>query len=309
MRGELHVALEEGISAHWLYGVLKPHVHSMMVCDARKSALMNAGNKSDRIEARKLAELLRAGQLSPVFHEDVGVRTLRELARSYLTLTQDVTRVMNRIKGVYRSQAIACAGKRVYTTRHRPQWLEQLEQPGQRRRAERLYAQLDLLQPLRQQARRELLAESHKYPVRHLLQQIPVVGPIRAALLMALIQTPHRFRTKRLLWTYSGLGVKTESSADYVYQNGELRQSKKNFATRGLKQNHNHDLKYLFKSMAQAASVTAGPLQDYYQGLLMKGIRPAMARLTLARKLAAIVLILWKKGASFDPTKLKTQAA
>jgi transposase len=309
VRGELHVALEEGISAHWLYGVLKPHVHSMMVCDARKSALMNAGNKSDRIEARKLAELLRAGQLSAVFHEDARVRTLRELARSYLTLTQDVTRVMNRIKGVYRSQAIACAGKRVYTTRHRPQWLAQLEQPGQRRRAERLYAQLDLLQPLRQQARRELLAESHKYPVRHLLQQIPVVGPIRAALLIALIQTPHRFRTKRLLWTYSGLGVKTESSADYVYQNGELRQSKKNFATRGLKQNHNHDLKYLFKSMAQAASVTAGPLQDYYQGLLGKGIRPAMARLTLARKLAAIVLILWKKGASFDPTKLKTQAA
>ena len=61
--------------------------------------------------------------------------------------------------------------------------------------------------------------------------------------------------------------------------------------------------------MAQAASVTAGPLQDYYQGLLAKGIRPAMARLTLARKLAAIVLLLWKKGGSFDPTKLKTQAA
>ena len=60
--------------------------------------------------------------------------------------------------------------------------------------------------------------------------------------------------------------------------------------------------------MAQAASVTAGPLQDYYQGLLMKGIRPAMARLTLVN-LAEIVLILWKKGASFDPTKLKTQAA
>jgi hypothetical protein len=115
VRGELHVTLEEGISAHWLYGLLKPHVHSVMVCDARKSALMNAGNKSDRIEARKLAELLRAGQLSAVFHEEVGVRTLRELARSYLTPTQDVTRVMNRIKGVYRSQAIACAGKRVGT--------------------------------------------------------------------------------------------------------------------------------------------------------------------------------------------------
>jgi transposase len=309
VRGELHVTLEEGTSAHWLYGLWKPHVDSVMVCDARKSALMNAGNKSDRIDARELAKLLRGGQLSAVFHEEVGVRTLRELARSYLTLTQDVTRVMNRIKGVYRSQAIPSAGKSVYTKRHRLEWLEQLQQPGQRRRADRLYAQLDLLQPLRQQARRELLEESRKYPIRHVLQQIPVIGPIRAALLIALIQTPHRFRTKRLLWTYSGLGVKTESSGDYDFKNGDLRQKKKYCATRGLKQNHNHDLKYLFKSMAQAASMTAGPLQDYYRGLLAKGTRPEMARPTLARKLAAVVLILWKKGASFDPTKLTTQAA
>lgn len=145
--------------------------------------------------------------------------------------------------------------------------------------------------------------------MRTILRQIPVVGPIRAALLIALIQTPHRFRNKRLFWTYSGLGVQTESSGDYVVQNGELRQANKYVSTRGLKENHNHDLKYLFKSMAQAATMTAGPLQDYYQELLQRGIRPAMARLTLARKLAAIVLVLWKKGASFDPTKLTTQAA
>ena len=309
IRGERNLAFEEGVSAHWLYGLLKPYVDSILVCDSRKSARMNQGNKNDRIEARKLAELLRAGQLSAVFHEDVGVQTLRELARSYVALVQDVTRVMNRIKGLYRGQAIPCAGQRVYHLRYRSQWLEQLQQPGQRRRAERLYAQLDLLQPLRQQARQELLAESHKYPVRHTLQKIPIVGPIRAALLIAFIQTPHRFRTKRLLWSYSGLGVKTESSADYKFHKGQLRPSKKNFVTRGLKKNHNHYLKYLFKSMAQAATMTAGPLQDYYQALLAKDTRPAMARLTLARKLAAIVLILWKKGGSFDPAKLTTQAA
>jgi transposase len=234
---------------------------------------------------------------------------LRELARSYLALTQDVTLVMNRIKGVYRSQAIACAGQRVYSLRYRSEWLAQLQQPGQRKRAERLYQQLDLLQPLRQQARRDLLEESHKYPVRHVLQQIPVVGPIRAALLIAFIQTPHRFRNKRLLWTYCGLGVKTESSADHGFYQGQLQSSRKYFVTRGLKANHNHDLKYLFKSMAQASTMTAGPLQLYYQALLAKGVRPALARLTVARKLAAIVLVLWKKGASFDPAKLTTQAA
>ena len=162
VRGELHVALEEGISAHWLYGLLKPHVYSVMVCDARKSALMNAGNKSDRIEARKLAELLRAGQLSSVFHDDVGVRTLRELARSYLTLTQDVTRVMNRIKGVYRSQAIACAGEKPYSPHHRQEYLEQLREPGLQGRARRLYQELDLLQQLRREARHDLHASNER---------------------------------------------------------------------------------------------------------------------------------------------------
>ncbi len=309
LRGKLFVALEEGISADWLYNVLKPHVDYVIVCDPRKSSKMKAGSKNDHIDARDLSELLRGGQLQPVYHGDAGVRTLKELARSYMTLTEDVTRVMNRIKSVYRSQAIRCAGPRVYSARYRSEWLDQLLQPGQRRRAEHLHQQFDLLQPLRQQARQELLKESQRYPARATLQKIPWVGPIRAALLIALVQTPHRFRTKRLFWAYIGLGVETHSSADYQIKNGELQRSKKKSSTRGLNVNHNHDLKHLFKSMAVSASTRRGLMRDYYEGLLAKGVRPAMARLTLARKFAAIVLVLWKKGENFDPKKLTSQAA
>jgi len=57
------------------------------------------------------------------------------------------------------------------------------------------------------------------------------------------------------------------------------------------------------------ASVRPGPFQDFYQALLAKGMKPALARLTLARKIAAITLTLWKKGEGFDPEKLKPQAA
>jgi Transposase len=60
---------------------------------------------NDRIDARKLADLLRSGLLSPAYHGENGVRTLKELARSYLTLTRDVTRVMNRLKALYRRAA------------------------------------------------------------------------------------------------------------------------------------------------------------------------------------------------------------
>src|SRR5207245_1391744 len=82
---------------------------------------------------------------------------------------------------------------------------------------------------------------------------------------------------------------------------------KKLVSIRGLNKDHNHDLKGLFKAAAITASVRPGPFQDFYQALLEKGMKPTMARLTLARKIAAITLTLWKKGEGFDAEKLKPQ--
>src|ERR1035437_1979553 len=98
LRGSLSVTFEEGTSAPWMYDLLKPHVTNVVVCEPRKNALLKDGNKSDRIDARKLAELLRSNLLSPVYHGENGLRTLKELARSYRTITKDFTRVMSRIK-------------------------------------------------------------------------------------------------------------------------------------------------------------------------------------------------------------------
>jgi len=309
LRGKLVVTFEEGTCAAWLYELLKPHVAALVVCNPRKNFLLKDGNKSDRIDARKLANLLRGNHLKPVYHGQTEVRTLRELARSYLTTVKDLTRVMSRLKAVYRSWAIPCAGRDVYYARHREMWLGKIPHPGVRRRAEQLYQHLDLLQHLRHQARRELLAESRKHVATAKLRQIPYLGPIRSALLVALIQTPHRFRTKRQLWAYSGLALETRTSAEYRYVGGQLQRAKKLLSIRGLNHDHNHDLKALFKATSITASVRPGPFQDFYQGLLEKGMKPTMARLTLARKIAAITLTLWKKGEGFDAEKLKPQAA
>ncbi len=307
--GNLSVTFEEGTSAAWLYELLKPHVTRVVVCNPRKNAWLKAGNKSDRIDARKLAELLRTGLLSPVYHGGAGVRTLKELARSYLTITEDLTRTMNRLKALYRSWGVPCAGRQVYAPCHRAEWLEKISEAGVRRRAERLYQQLDLLQFLRQEARRDLLTESRKHPARQWLRQIPFLGPIRVALLIALVQTPHRFRTKRQLWAYSGLALETRGSAEYRVVEGQLRRSSRLPAIRGLNRDHNHDLKYLFKSAATTASARPGPFGEFYAALLTKGMKPEMARLTLARKMAAVALTLWKKGECFDAEHLKRQAA
>jgi len=148
LRGSLSVTFEEGTWAAWLHDLLQPHVTRVLVCDPRKNALLKVGNKNDRIDARKLSELL------------------------------------------YRSWGIPCAGQQVYAPRYRAEWLAKISEAGVRRRAGLYYQQFDALAALRQQARRELLAEARKHPAMKLLRQIPTIGPIRAALLIALMQTP-----------------------------------------------------------------------------------------------------------------------
>jgi Transposase len=98
LRGDLQVTFEEGTSAAWLYDLLKPHVTKLVVCDPRKNKSMREGNQNDKIDARRLAELLRLNHLTPVYHGEHGLRTLKELVRSYLTVTKDLARVMTRVK-------------------------------------------------------------------------------------------------------------------------------------------------------------------------------------------------------------------
>src|SRR5260370_6422321 len=146
---------------------------------------------------------------------------------------------MNRLKALYRSWAIPCAGQQVYAPRYRSEWLGKITEAGVRRRAELYYQQFDALDSLRQQVRRDLLAESRKHGAMKWLRQIPSIGPIRAALLIALIQTPHRFRTKRQLWAYSGLALKTYTSWEYCFVEGQLQRSKSLPAFRGINPNSN----------------------------------------------------------------------
>jgi len=310
LRGSLHVTFEEGTWAAWLHDLLKPHITRVLVSDPRKNDLGKNGNRNDRNDSRELAALLYRNQVKPVYHGEHGLRTLKELARSYLTLTRDLTRVMTRIKAIYRSWAIPCAGQQVYGASHRAGWLAKLSEAGVYRRAEFYYQQFDALAPLRQAARRELLAESRKHSAVELLRQIPSIGPIRAALLVALMQTPYRFRTKRQLWAYIGLALKTHTSGEYRFERGQLKRFKKTPAIRGLNRNHkNHDLKNIFKGAATWAASNCGPFQNFYQACLARGMKPHMARLTLARKIAAITLLVWKKGVDFDAEHLKQQAA
>jgi len=309
IRGSLYVAFEESTQAQWLYDLLVPKVSKVVVCDPRQLASHKTANKSDRIDARKLAQALRSGDLKPVYHQRTALGTLPQLAASYVQLSNDATRTMNRLKAIYRARAIGCAGARVYSSKSRSQWLERLQETGARRRAERLYAQLDAVVALRKQARQEMVVEGRRHSAYPVLRSIPQLGPVRVALLLALLKTPHRFRSKRQLWTYAGLSLVTRSSADHEWINGELQRTRRPVFVLGLNSNYNHAVKSVFKGAATGALRREGPWRDFYLRRTAQGMRHSLALVTLARKIAAVTLSVWKKGEPFEAEHLKSQAA
>jgi transposase len=306
MRGTVHVAFEEGTQAQWLHDLLVPLVHRVVVCD--RHGEKRRGNKGAQVDADGLSAELWRGGLRAVYHGSAERGTLKELTRSYRNLVEDATRVMLRLKALFRARAIPVRGTGVYQVRGRATWLAQLPERGVRFRAEALYAELDVLRALRPKAKAAMLTEARCDPAWPVLREIPFLGPVRVALLLATLQTPWRFRTKRHLWAYAGLAVVTHSSADHEIQHGRPVRRRRAPLTRGLNPNHNRILKDVFKGAATAATARPGPLQDFYRGMLARGMREELARLTLTRKLAAVTLRLWKKGEHFDPTQLTQQA-
>jgi transposase len=303
MRGSVRVAFEEGTQAQWLHDLLVPLVERVVVCNRRLER--RHGHKSDWHDAEELAELLRRDALQPVYHRSApGGAELKELARTYVNLVEDAPRVMGRVKALYRARAIRTTGSGVYRPEQRAQWLAQLPAGAVRFRADALYAELEVVQALRGKAKTALVTAARRQPAWPVLRTIPFLGPVRVALLLAFLQTPWRFRTKRNLWAYAGLAVMTRASAEYQLEGRTPVRRRRAPLTRGLNRNHHRLVKAIFKSAATAATVRSGALRDFYQRLVAGGMREELARVTLTRKLAALTLRLWKTGEAYDPAKL-----
>lgn len=309
LRAELHVTFEEGDHAAWLFDVVEPLVDQVVVCNPKRHEKQMGRHRNDRVDAEGLAELLRLNAVRGVYHGEHGTRTLKHLVRSYECLVTDITRVKNRLKAIYNSQAIADRRRELYHTSKRRSWIEKLRNAGLRLRAELLFVQLEELKRHKRAAKKAMTAESKKHAAEKTLSRVPELGPARVAQLIATIDTPYRFRTKRPFWKYPGFAAETSSSSDHELVEGQARRKKKQVVqTRGLNEDYNRRLKSLFKSAA-AHACGCGAYKEYFAGLLQKGMRPEMARLAVARKLAATALAVWKSGESFDEGMIMTKAA
>jgi transposase len=303
-----HVCLEEGTLSEWLHEVLEPHVEELVVAGVRKSR----GPKSDKRDAFALAEQLRIGSLETKVYKGRGkFGRLSHVARGYGLVVVDVARAKNRLKSVLRSRGVGYgAGRSVYAKRERERWLGELPE-ATRPLAELLYSEHDALAALKARAEKALLAEARKHREWRLLKTCPGLGPIRTAELLPVVVTPYRFRSRSGFWAYCGLGIVMRSSSDWVRApTGEWVKTAVQ-RTRGLNQNFNHTLKRIFKGAATTVIGRAedDPVYRHYERLLEGGTKPNLAKLTLARQIAAITLALWRSGEAYDPKRLAATEA
>ncbi len=297
--GRKHLVFEEGLQSAWLYETLSSHVDEIVVTGITESR----GPKSDKRDAYGLAEKLRVRDLDkPVFKAPRQFTRLRELSRIHMTLVGDVVRAQSRIKSLYRSRGVLVSGVNVYGARQRENWQKQLCSSAQTR-ATRLYAHLDFLLEQKKQAESDLVREAKKHPIVRILETAPGFGPIRAARVVPIVVTPHRFRTKRQFWSYCGLGIVTRSSSDWIQTADGGWIKARVPQTRGLSRQHNRFLKHLFKGAATTVITQRNkdPIYERYARLLDGGTKPTLAKLSLARRIAATVLRMWKDEEEYDP--------
>jgi transposase len=300
--GRLHVCLEECTQSAWLYELLAPQVTELVVAVPQEKR----GVKDDARDAWARAEELRVGAIrTRVYKAPQHLAALRNAVRAHAMAVGDVVRAKNRLKAVLRSRGVPCE-RSVYDAGGRVKCLKRLS-GSHRQLADWLGRELDELEVLRQEAEEWLLGEAKRHPIIRKLRTAPGMGPLRTAQVVAITANPQRFRTRRQYWSYCGLSIVTRSSSDWVREDGRWVRAR-TCLTRGLTRKRHPLLKAVFKGAAMTVimQMPGHPLHENYQRMLRDGIKPNLAALTLARRIAGIVLSMWKHKEAYDPERYKT---
>lgn len=285
------IIIEEGPLAGWLNELCFENGETLVISDPKRNHwIASSGTKADPVDAEKLAQLRRGGFIKVIHHPVGERRRFRELMIAYHDNVKSVVRLKNKIKAKFLQNGIQCPGETVYMSRHRNQWRDKLPREGSLWLIlDSLWEQLDKSQETQETLLVEAKKRSRKYPEMKLLDGIPGVGQIHAATISAMLETPHRFATKRKVWMYAGLGIDKKSSA------GKIMSEK-------LSKDYNRLLKYAAKQAAQAAIKGDNAFRrSYLEMTLQKGLAQYKAELTIARDILATAWAMWKKGECYNP--------
>ena len=285
LKGEIHVHLEAGELAPWAAGVIAPLV-SRVVCSHPQSNAWIAkdADKCDRIDAYKLAELLRLNRYKEVHYApDQRRREFKTLVQHYDELTAQQARLKTRIKGRLRMQGVIVRGERLFSVAGRKPVLAEVKSREVRTAISQLYTVLDQSVAAQAEARLLMLRVAQAFPEIKLFRTAPGVGPIGACRFSAYIHTPNRFSSKRKLWKYCRLSVSHRSS------NGKpLRRPRLDRSGCGR-------LKDVSRKAFEVAvrSRQDNGFKRAYQRALETGHDAIHARLTVQRKIVSTLRAIW----------------
>jgi len=300
--GHKCLCLEDGQLAEWLVEVLEPHVDKLVVIQPEK----HAGQKSDEEDAWSLAEHIRVRAKGVhVFKPTHELRELREAARMYMVSVKEIVRAKGRLRARFRSRGMRELTNAIYDDPETRRECISMLPKEFRPRVKWLGEQVDAMSRLHDVAQSTLEKSAKKNADVLRLATIPSIGIVRAAMIVAIVVVPHRFRTTRQFWTYCGLGIVRRSSSDFEKSpNGNWRRRTKGIQIRGLNPNRNAVLKYVFKGAATCViRQTNHPLRRHYDQMVAQGTAPHLARLTIARRIAATALAMFKKKEAYQPEK------
>jgi transposase len=299
VRKPRYLCFEDCAQTQWLVELLEPHVEEIAV--ARSSVKEESSN--DASDAFALAEALRTGRVKTGVHRPRGkMVALRSLSTTYTKMTRDMVRTKNRVQTLFRSRGVftPTGDGKLYRPQAREQWLASLPaalSPS----AKLLFQELDALTTLKATAQTQFVAEAKKHAIFNILRTCPGMGPVRVAQAMAITIDPHRFRTKRQYWSYSGFSVVTRTSSEWKPTPDGWMKAKAPM-TRGLTRKGNRQLKAVFKGAVKTAKRWSPEVARHFERLTQT-MNPDLAELTIARKLAAITLAMWKNQEVYDPKK------
>lgn len=285
LKGEVNVLLEEGEMAGWLAREMRPHARSVIICDPKRNAwVAKAGNKRDLVDAAKLAELLRLGSYSQVWHpDDEELSAFKVVVQHYDECSKRAARLKCQIKARLRAQGVITRGQGVFRAEGRKKALEQVGSERAREVVAQEFRLLDQLERAKAEARGLLVETSRAFPVIRRLMGIPGVGPVGAARFAAYVGSHERFN-RRTIVSYSCLGVVKRSSDGSPL--GRERLSKAG----------NSVLKDVSRTAFERARAAKGPngIKEFYALSLERTGDPVHARLNTQRKVLTMMLAIWR---------------
>lgn len=276
LKGSKILTIEECGVSHWLYVELKGDVDRVLICDPYRNRLLSDGPKTDKIDAAKLVQLLKADLLKEVFHSDDRFLDLRRLVSGYGDLVRAGVRLKNQRYGLLRACGLTGREKTGCRLRNSTDQIV----------CHAIERQIEVYEQEKAGYEAEFGKLKKKYCEIRNQDSLPGIGLIGAVKIVSQVVTPQRFPDRGHYLSYAGLITLEKKSGMMTYGRKRSR--------------FNPGLKSVYKTAAFSLIGGKSSFHDYYQDLLKQGYADYNARHKLARRLAILSWGIFKSGKKYQ---------